>query len=858
MTLNKWLQYLFLTFVVGSLSVLALVGIAAALIYPALPSLEALTDYHPKLPLRVYSEDGYLIGEFGEERRAYIKIEDVPKNMTDAVLAIEDRRFYQHSGVDVKGILRAIKNNVTGVSHEGASTITMQVAKNFFTPPNGKRTLITKINEALLAIKIENNLSKNKILELYINQIYLGQRSYGFAAASQVYYGKPLAKLNLAESALLAGLPKAPSSYNPFTNPKRALGRQREVLHDMYRYGFIKEPVYQSALKQPLRFKTSKQSRDLSADYVAEIVRESLYAQYQEDIYSSGLNVYTTILKANQEAANAAVREGVLDYDIRHGYRGPEKILNIEALSTEDKTKALDEALDDIDVSNGLIPAAITSVSQKSIQVHTKSGDDIEVAGKGLALVEKALNEKDPAKRKLKPGAIVRVLKSISAKNDNGWRIAQLPQVESALVAMDPETGAIRALVGGFDFNRNKYNHVTQARRQPGSSFKPFVYSAALEKGFTAATIVEDGPLSFSAGETGNKAWSPQNYDNDFDGPIRLRQALIKSKNMVSIRVLQAIDPNYAQDYITRFGFAAKDHPAYLTMALGAGSTTPWQMANAYAVFANGGYRVKPNLIAKIIDQNGKVISATKFVRAQEGAPRVIDARNAFIMNSMMQDVVKHGTATRALQLGRSDIAGKTGTTNDYFDAWFAGYSPKQVAITWVGFDKPRRLGGSETGGSAALPIWIKYMATALRGLPMSDFPVPDGVLSLKIDPTTGLRTDDADVEGIYEYFYHENPPPEPEVPLPSMLENDPLNQAQQMLQPRSFLQPPTTSTILPAQQTKAREIESTKAVNQTEAVKTKQIDPAKTKKPEPKNNLQNAQNNQQQQNQVDKLFNPH
>lgn len=856
MTLNKWLQYLFLTFVVGSLSLLALVGIAAALIYPALPSLEALTDYHPKLPLRVYSEDGYLIGEFGEERRAYIKIEDMPKNMTDAVLAIEDRRFYQHSGVDVKGILRAIKNNVTGVSHEGASTITMQVAKNFFTPPNGKRTLITKINEALLAIKIENNLSKNKILELYINQIYLGQRSYGFAAASQVYYGKPLAKLNLAESALLAGLPKAPSSYNPFTNPKRALGRQREVLQDMYRFGFIKEPVYQDALKQPLRFKTSKQSRDLAADYVAEIVRDNLYAQYQEDIYSSGLNVYTTILKANQEAANAAIREGVLDYDIRHGYRGPEKILSIEALGAEDKTKAINDALDDIDVSNGLVPAVITAVSQKSVLVRTKNGDDIEVAGKGLALVQKALSEKDPAKRKLKPGAIIRVFKSVSVKDDNGWRIAQLPQVESALVAMDPETGAIRALVGGFDFNRNKFNHVTQARRQPGSSFKPFVYSAALEKGFTAATMVEDAPLSFSAGETGNKAWSPQNYDNNFDGPIRLRQALIKSKNMVSIRVLQAIDPNYAQDYITRFGFAAKDHPAYLTMALGAGATTPWQMASAYAVFANGGYRVKPNLIAKIVDQNGKVISETKFVRAKAGAPRVIDARNAFIMNSMMQDVIKHGTAMRALQLGRSDIAGKTGTTNDYFDAWFAGYSPKQVAITWVGFDKPRRLGGSETGGSAALPIWIKYMATALKGLPMSDFPVPDGVMSLRIDPTTGIRADN-DENGIYEYFYHENPPPEVEVPLPLMLEDDPLSQAQRLLQPEISVPEKNLSPKAPEQLPKIRAPETTKIVNQTEIRRGEKPEPAKTKNIDPKNNRQNAQIDRQS-DQVDKLFNPH
>lgn len=802
MTLNKWWHYLLLALVVGSLSIIALVGIAAAIIYPSLPSLEALTDYRPKLPLRVYSEDGYLIDEFGEERRAYIKIEQVPKNMKDAVLAIEDRRFYQHHGVDTKGILRAIKNNVTGKSHEGASTITMQVAKNFFTVPNGKRTLITKVNEALLAIKIEHNLSKDKILELYINQIYLGQRSYGFAAASQVYYGKPLEKLNLAETALLAGLPKAPSGYNPYVHPKRAIARQQEVLRDMYRFGFIKEPVYQAALKQPLRFKASKQSRDVAADYVAEIVRENLYAQYQDEIYSSGLNVFTTIRKANQEAANAAVREGVLDYDLRHGYRGPEKVLDINELLSSEKPNALDEAMDEIDESNGLIPAIVTYITPKSIRVHTKNGEDLELKGKSLALIEKTLNEKDPAKRLIKTGALIRVFKSASFKDSDGWRVAQLPQVESALVALDPETGAIRALVGGFDFNRNKFNHVTQARRQPGSSFKPFVYSAALEKGYTAASIVEDEPLNFSADETGDKAWSPHNFDSTFDGPIRLRQALVKSKNMVSIRVLESIGTNYAQDYITRFGFSAKDHPAYLTMALGAGSVTAWQMANAYAVFANGGYRVKPNLITKIVDQNGKVISENKFVRAKSGAPRVIDSRNAFIMNSMMQDVIRHGTAMRALQLGRSDIAGKTGTTNDHFDAWFAGYSPKEVAITWIGFDKPRPLGGSETGGAAALPIWIKYMATALRGVPVTETAIPDGVMALRIDPITGIRADN-DENGIYEYFYHENPPPEVEVPLPSMLDNvEPddslLSQPQRMLQPDIVLMPKPTTAKTP------------------------------------------------------------
>lgn len=802
---NKWWHYLLLALVVGGLSIIALVGIAAALIYPTLPSLDALTDYRPKLPLRVYSEDGFLISEFGEERRAYIKIEKVPQNMQDAVIAEEDQRFYQHNGIDFKGVLRAAVNNLSGGSKEGASTITMQVARNFFL--SSERNLKRKINEALLAIKIEHSLSKEKILELYINQIYLGQRAYGFAAASQVYYGKPLDKLNLAETALLAGLPKAPSTYNPFVNPKKALSRQKQVLHDMYRNGFIKEDVYQEALKQPLRFKASKQSRDLAADYVAEIVRESLYAKYQDEIYSSGLKVYTTIRKANQEAANNAVRTGILEYDLRHGYRGPEKVLDIENLPANDlnsseKKNALDTALDEIEESNGFIPAIITSVTPKAVQVHSKNGDDIEITGKGLALVDKYLVEKEVTKRLLKPkpillkpGAVVRIIKI----NDS-WKIVQLPQVEAALIALDPESGAIRALVGGFDFNHSKFNHVTQAWRQPGSSFKPFIYSAALEKGYTPASIVEDGALSFSAGQTGSKDWTPQNYENEFEGPIRLRKALAKSVNTVAIRVLQSIGVHYAQDYIARFGFAAKDHPAYLTMALGAGSTTPWQLATAYAVFANGGYLVKSNLIKKIVDQDGKVLLETKFDHAGAGAPRVIDSRNAFIMNSMMQSVIRNGTAVKALELGRSDIAGKTGTTNDHFDAWFAGYSPKQVAISWIGFDKPQTLGRNETGAAAALPIWMKYMATALRGIPEESLPMPEGVMTLNIDPTTGIR----DESGMPEYFYHENPPPHVEVPSPDIgnsesFDENPLSQPQQVLQPEIILPPvPSRLTINP------------------------------------------------------------
>ncbi len=773
MTPTKWWHYLILAAVVAGLSVTALIAIAAALIYPALPDLDALTDYQPKLPLRVYTDDGALIAEFGEERRAYVKIENVPKNMKDAVLAIEDRRFYQHGGIDAKGVLRAIKNNVTGRAHEGASTITMQVAKNFFTSPNGRRNIVTKVNEALLAVKIEHNLSKDQILELYINQIYLGQRSYGFAAASQMYYGKPLNKLNLAEAALLAGLPKAPSNYNPFINPKRAIKRQQEVLRDMQRFGFISEKVYKNALKQPLRFKTSKQSRDVSAEYVAEIVREQLYAQYQDDIYSSGIKVYTTIRKASQEAANAAVREGVMDYDLRHGYRGPEKTLDLPALLAEDEN-AMASALDDLDTVNGFEPALITAVSAKNVQVQSKSGEVLIISGSGLAFVEKMLHDKDPAKRRLKPGAVVRIV-----KQGEGWRIAQLPQVEAALVALDPENGAIRALVGGFDFNQNKYNHVTQASRQPGSSFKPFIYSAALEKGYTPATVMEDAPLNFAANETGNKAWSPQNYENTFEGAMSLRKALAHSVNTVAIRLLHEIGPRYAQNYITRFGFAADDHPPYLTMALGAGSTTPMQMAGAYAVFANGGYRVKANLITKIVDHNGKVLVSNKFTQAGNGAPRVIDARNAFIMNSMLQSVIENGTAMRALNLGRSDLAGKTGTTNEHIDAWFAGYSPRQVAVAWIGFDKPRPMGSGETGAGAALPMWIRYMAGALRGVPEEAMWMPDGVDAVSVHADNADRV---------EYFYHENLPnastTSPAASSAPVAEPNALNQAQQVLQP--------------------------------------------------------------------------
>ena len=791
---KKWWHYLVIFFVVGGLASCALVALAVALIYPSLPSLDALTDYRPKQPLRVYSSDGYLISEFGEERRAFVKVDKVPKIVKDAVLAIEDRRFYQHGGVDYHGMARAIVSNITGAGHEGASTITMQVAKNFFS--HGERNFKTKIYEACLAIKIEHTLEKDQILELYLNQIYLGQRAFGFSAAAQVYYGKKLNQLTLAEAAMLAGLPKAPSANNPFTNLTRATARAHQVLDDMHRYKMIDDAQFNEAMAQKLVFKASRQSRDLAADYVAEIIRQAMYDRYKDDIYSSGLNVYTTIKKANQEAANEAILQGSLDYDSRHGFRGPEKNLDPALLQdNKEAKKSLEEALDDIETLNGFIPAVVKSLDTKSVIVFTQKSETLNITGDGLSLVKKALAEKDLKKRSLKVGSVVRVL-----KKNNEWKIVQLPEVESAFIALNPETGAVTALVGGFDFHRNKFNHVTQAWRQPGSSFKPFIYSAALEKGFTAASIVQDAPFSLSAKEVGSdENWAPHNYESTYDGPIRLRTALTKSKNMVSIRVLQAISPAYAQNYITRFGFSAKDHPPYLAMALGAGSTTPWLMAGAYATFANGGYRVKPYLIEKIVDSKGKLIEKIRAPQAGVDAPRVIDARNAFIMTSMLQDVIRAGTATRAKQLGRSDIAGKTGTTNNQMDAWFGGFNAKQVAVAWIGFDQPRTLGKDETGGKAALPIWIRYMATALKGVPDVPYVAPDGIVSIKIDPFRGTQAGEGE-GGIYEYFYDESPPPEAYTPLPPLIDEEDLGGTDRPVLPSTILSPSPDNIVAPQQ----------------------------------------------------------
>lgn len=748
----RWWSFPLLLVVFVTLAGLMLVVFAAIVIYPTLPSLEVLTDYQPKIPLRVYSLEGQLIGEFGEERRAVVAIDDVPKPMIAAILAAEDERFYQHSGVDYMGVARAaLSNFVSGGVRQGASTITMQVARNFFL--SKEKTLTRKFNEMLLAFKIEHNLPKDQILQLYINQIYLGQRAYGFAAAAQIYFGKPLNQLTLAEHAMLAGLPKAPSRFNPIANPKRAKLRQQYVLRRMRELGMITDAQYAEADKQALVVKKDINEFAVKAEHFAEIVRQAMYERYREDTYTKGFRVYTTLSTRHQEAAYVALRRGAQEYDRRHGYRGPEDLVDLPAKPTDEM---LEDALQETTDSDDIYAAVVIEAGPKRVKVYRKGGEMVEIGDDGLKFVSRMLGDTASPNLRIRRGAIVRV-----QRDDKGrWQIAQLPAVESSLVAVDPRTGAIRALVGGFDFARNQYNHVTQALRQPGSSFKPFIYSAALEKGFTPATIINDAPLTFTATQTGSEPWEPKNYDGKFEGPMRMRTGLVKSKNLVSVRILQAIGPQYAQDYITRFGFDPKLHPPYLTMALGAGNVTPLQMVAAYSIFANGGYRVTPYFIERIVDGRGNMVTEVLPRPAGDGADRVIDARNAYIMTSIMRDVVRTGTAARAMKLGRNDLAGKTGTTNDFIDAWFCGFNARLVAVAWIGFDTPQTLGRNETGGRVALPIWMDYMGVVLKGVPEQPFAPPDGVVAVRVNPDTGLRVADGQ-PGIADFFYHEFLPSE-------------------------------------------------------------------------------------------------
>ena len=707
----------------GFLGLLMVIAVALAVAYPNLPDISDLSDYRPKLPMRVYSADGVVIGEFGEERRSLTPIKDIPKVMKDAVLAIEDARFFSHGGVDYLGVIRAGLANVGRAKAQGASTITMQVARNVYL--SAEKSYTRKIYEILLTFKLEHMLSKNQILEIYMNQIFLGNRAYGFAAASEAYFGKPLKDVSIAEAAMLAGLPKAPSAYNPIVNPKRARARQLYIIERMQDNGFITGAQATAAKAEELVVKKGPDAGRVHAEFVAETVRQLVFAQYGDQTYTRGLNVYTTLNAADQTAAYKALRKGIMDYERRQIYRGPEKFVDVPQ-DPKEAEEAIDEALSDNPDNGDVMSAVVLEANSKRILAMRQNTESIEITGDGLKPAQSGLADKAAPNIKIRRGAVIRVVKTTKGT----WEITQLPEVEGAFVALDPRSGAIRALVGGFDFEKNKFNHVTQAWRQPGSSFKPFVYSAALEKGFTPATVINDAPLFFDAGVTGGQPWEPKNYDGTFEGPMSMRTALKKSKNMISIRILQSIGANFGQDWVTRFGFEAEKHPAYLTMALGAGSVTPIQMATAYSVFANGGYRINPYLVTKITDQKGKVLVDTKAPVLDESA-RGIDARNAFIMSSLLQEVARSGTAAKAqATLKRPDLFGKTGTTNDSIDTWFVGYQPTLAAAVWMGYDTPKKLGDKETGGGLSLPVWIDFMSHALKNVPVTELPVPAGVVN--------------------------------------------------------------------------------------------------------------------------------
>ncbi|MDB5916601.1 MAG: penicillin-binding protein, partial [Massilia sp.] len=679
---------------------------ALAVIVPNVPSIDKVTDYQPKIPLRIYTADHVLIGEFGEEHRDFVPIAKVPPLMKQAVLAIEDKRFYDHGGIDWIRAMGAAKSNLRGGFRQGGSTITMQVARNFFLSRD--KLIGRKLNEVALAYKIEGALSKDQILELYMNQIYLGQRAYGFGSAAKIYFGKPLADLSVAEMAMLAGLPQNPARHNPVVNPKGARARQHLVLKSMRDLAYISEAAYEKALTETLHINPKGQEYDSHAEYVAELARQVVYAQFKEDAYTRGIVVTTTIMKADQDAAYQSLRRNVLAYDQRHGYRGPEASIELPA-DPDERADAIDEALQKRRSSDGLLPAVVLEASPKMVRVETVDGETVDITGAGLKFAAAGLAPKAKESLRLAPGAIVRVSVDGKLNRKQAWSIVQLPQVSAAFVSIDAGTGAYHALVGGFDFNLQKFNHVTQAWRQPGSALKPFLYSSSLEKGYSPATLILDAPLDMP-GEDAGRTWSPQNDDGVFDGPITMRRALAQSKNVASVRLLRAVSVPYVHDYLGKFGFDIARHPNNLTMALGTGAVTPLQMAGAYAVFANGGFAVQPYLISRIEDARGVVIAETKPPAVGLEANRVLDGRNAFVTDSMLRDVTRYGTGADATKkLARGDIAGKTGTTSDAIDGWFAGYGANLVGVAWMGYDEPKSLGGREFGATLAMPIWIDY-----------------------------------------------------------------------------------------------------------------------------------------------------
>ena len=711
----------------GLLSVLMVVGVAMVMAYPQLPDTSDLAEYRPKLPLRIFTADGALMGEFGEERRNLTPIREIPQVMKDAVLSIEDSRFYQHGGLDYLGLIRAGIANLSKRKSQGASTITMQVARNVYL--STEKTYTRKIYEILLTFKLEHLLTKDQILEIYMNQIFLGNRAYGFASAAETYFGKSLKDITIAEAAMLAGLPKAPSAYNPISNPKRARSRQLYIIERMEENNYISAKQALEAKAEPLRIRPSNDKNRIHAEYVAETVRQMMFAQYGQETYTRGLHVYTTLQSSEQNAAYQALRQGIMDFERRQVYRGPEKFIELPT-NPKELEDAIDEVLDDHPDNGDVMSAVVLEASPKKIVAIRQNAEQLEITGDGLKPAQSGLSDKAGPNIKIKRGAVIRVVQTPKGT----WEITQLPEVEGAFVAISPQDGSVRALVGGFDFAKNKFNHVIQAWRQPGSSFKPFIYSAALEKGFTPATVINDAPLFFDAGVTGGQPWEPKNYDGTFEGPMTLRKGLAKSKNMISIRILQAVGTRNSQEWVTKFGFDEDKHPAYLTMALGAGSVTPMQMATGYSVFANGGMRVQPHMITRVTDHKGKILVDSPPQMVNE-ANRAITPRNAFVMTSLLQEVTRSGTAAKArVALKRDDIYGKTGTTNDSMDAWFAGYHRNLAAVVWIGYDTPRKLGDRETGGGLSLPVWISFMESALKNMPIMDAIAPEGVLYVNGD----------------------------------------------------------------------------------------------------------------------------
>ncbi len=715
-----------------------LVSLALALAWPNLPDLGAMIDYRPRVPLRIYTADKVLIGEFGEERRNVLRFHEIPDVMKLAILSAEDDRFYQHGGIDWAGVARASLANLTHMSKtQGASTITMQVARNFYL--SSEKTYTRKFYELLLTFKIEATLSKDQILDLYMNQIYLGHRSYGFAAASRAYFGKPLGEITLAEAAMLAGIPKAPSRFNPIANYERARSRQMYVLGRMKGLGYVTDTEYQQAVDQPIVLKsalgTPAGGYAIHGDYVAELARQLLYGVYQDNIYSRGFNVYTTVQSADQEAAYHAVRDGILAYTRRAPYPGPEETLSLPA-GVENTPAQLDALLDGLQEKypdrDDMLTAVVLEASPTKVTVARTANEIIEITDKSaLRVIARALVPKATAKVKIQRGSVVYI-----HKNNDAWEILNMPAVQAAFVSLRAQDGAIQALVGGFQFVEGKFNRATQAWRQPGSAFKPFIYASALERGLTPATQISDEPFVLTAAQTGSKAWAPKNYGRNYEPMLTMRQGLYKSKNMVSIRIMQAVGPKYVQDYITRFGFDRERQPPVLPLALGAGSVTPLQLASGFTVFANGGYRVPPYLIDHVTDSEGKVIMQSRPTMAGDSAARAIDPRTVYVMNDMMRGVATSGTGARASrELKRNDIGGKTGTTNDSVDAWFAGFTPKLVGVAWMGFDQPRSLGSGETGGGVSLPIWLDYMRVALKDQPQTPpGPMPDGLSKIDGD----------------------------------------------------------------------------------------------------------------------------